>query len=86
MSQEDYLGKGVPDRRNCQCKGPESGLCLLCLETIVAGQREGRDEGGEVIGQVMQCLVGNRENLASLRKVGSLTEVLIRGEQDLTYC
>lgn len=29
-SHEDFCRKGMSDRGNSQCKGPEAGMCLVC--------------------------------------------------------
>lgn len=43
-----YVGEGHSSRRECQCKGPEAGLCPVCSgnsqKASVAGESEGRVE------------------------------------------
>lgn len=40
------LGKGVPDKGNSECKGPEAGLCLTCSKTSEKASVEETEQVG----------------------------------------
>lgn len=55
----DVQGKVIPGTKNCMCKGPEAGVCLVCSRKH-KGESEGKVEEirGRMVGDEIRDVAG----------------------------